>query len=160
MPQQLKKIDHANFDAVTTELWNNILTTNVVGPWNLSKRATPHLKKTNGHIINIASVGGLRPVGSSIPYSCSKAALIHLTFLLAKALDGVQVNVVCPGLIKTPWTSGDEWNPIHQFVANTAPLHRVGEPEDVAEGVMGLLRNSYVSGSVLTIDGGGMMRMT
>jgi len=155
-----KKIDHANFDAVTTDLWNTILTTNVIGPWNLSKLATPYLKKTNGHIINMASVGGLRPMGSCIPYSCSKAALIQLTFLLAKALDGVQVNVVCPGLIKTPWTSGDDWTSSHEHVTKTVPLHRVGEPEDIAEGVLGLLRNSYVSGAVLTIDGGMLLRMT
>jgi len=155
-----KVIDHQNFDAVTMELWNTILTTNVVGPWNLSKLATPYLKKTNGHIINVASIAGLRPMGSCIPYSCSKAALIQLTFLLAKALDGVQVNVICPGLIKTPWTSGDEWTSLHQIITDKVPLHRVGEPDDIAEGVLGLLRNTYVSGAVLTIDGGTMMRLT
>jgi len=149
-----KRIDHANFDAVTPEVWNTILTTNLIGPWNLAKEATPHLKKTNGHIINVASVAALRPTGSSIPYSCSKAALVHLTYLLAKALDGIQVNAVCPGLIKTPWTSSDEWAPAHENIKKLTPLHRVGEPDDVAEGIVGILKNTYVTGAVLTIDGG------
>jgi len=153
-----KRIEHSNLEAVTTDLWNTILTTNVLGPWNLSKEAVPHLKKTKGHIINVASIAGLRPVGSSIPYSCSKAALIQLTYLLAKCLDNIQVNVVCPGLIKTQLTSSEDWEPVHNKVRRDCPLHRVGEPEDVAEGIIGLLKNTYATGSVFTIDGGVMMR--
>jgi len=154
-----KKIDHSNFEAVTTELWDKILTVNLVGPFNLSKAAIPHLKKTKGHIINISSVAGLRPIGSSIPYSCSKAALVHLTQLLAKALDDVQVNVVCPGLIKTPWTAGDEYKPQFENAEKNTTYHRVGESDEIAQGVLGLLRNKYVSGAVLTIDGGLILRV-
>jgi len=156
-----KKIPHSNFEAVTTELWDKILTVNLVGPFNLSKAAIPHLKKTKGHIINISSAAGLRPIGSSIPYSCSKAALVHLTQLLAKALDDVQVNVVCPGLIKTPWiTAGDEnYKAKIEDTEKNTTYHRLGESDEIAQGVLGLLRNKYVSGAVLTIDGGLILRV-
>jgi len=158
MPRLPKNIELSDLEAVTSDLWNTILTTNVVGPWNLSKEAVPHLRKTKGQILNVASTAGLRPVGSSIPYSCSKAALIQLTYLLAKCLDNIQVNVVCPGLIKTQWTSGEDWELAKNNAVRDSPLHRVGEPEDVAEGIIGMLKNTYTSGSVLTIDGGVMMR--
>jgi len=158
MPEQPKKIPHSNFEAVTTELWDKILTVNLVGPFNLSKAAIPHLRKTKGHIINVSSIAALRPIGSCIPYSCSKAALVQLTLLLSKAVDDVQVNAVCPGLIKTPWTSGDEWRPIYENTENKTTRHRAGESDEVAQGVLGLLRNQYISGSVLTIDGGFIAR--
>jgi ketoreductase RED2 len=98
-------------------------------------------------------VAGLRPTGSSIPYAASKAALNHLTVLLAKVVGpDVRVNAVAPGLIDTPWTA--DWEFQRAAVEAVAPLKRIGQPHDVAEVVLALARAAYVTGQVVAIDGG------
>ena len=147
-------IPHEDFEAVTDEIWERILGVNVIGTWRLSKLAMPILRKDGGgSIINISSIAGVRPVGSSIPYSVSKAAINHMTELMAKvAGPEVRINAVAPGLIDTPWTSG--WDEMHESVEKVAPLRRSGLPEDVAEACVGLMRAEYVTGQVLVVDGG------
>ena len=104
-------------------------------------------------MVNISSVAGVRPTGSSIPYAASKAALNHQTRLLAKALGpDVRVNAVAPGLIATPWTK--DWDDLHGLVSAVAPLRRSGTPADVAEVVLGLVRSTYVTGEIIVVDGG------
>ena len=91
--------------------------------------------------------------GSSLPYSVSKAALNQLTRTFAKALGPhVRVNAVAPGFIETPWTSG--WADRREEVVKLAPLARVGTPEEVADVVLALATSSYVTGEIVTIDGG------
>lgn len=87
-------------------MWERILRVNVLGPWHVIRAAVPHLRASgDGVIINVTSLAGSRPVGSSIPYATSKAALNHLTVLLASVLGPtIRVNAVAPGLIDTPWT--------------------------------------------------------
>jgi ketoreductase RED2 len=146
-------ITHADLDGVSTEDWNRILGTNVIGTWNLCRAALPELKKARGSILNITSVAGIRPTGSSIPYAVSKAALNHLTLLLAKvAGPEVRVNALAPGLIRTPWTA--DWTEVHRTVSQRAPLGRAGEPEDIAAAALGLLLSPYTTGAVLVADGG------
>jgi 3-oxoacyl-[acyl-carrier protein] reductase len=84
------------------EIWDRIFDTNVRGPFQLARAAAAHMKKTGaGRIVNVASVAGLKPDGSSIAYAASKAALIHLTRCLAVALaPSITVNCVAPGLIE------------------------------------------------------------
>ena len=100
----------------------------------------------------ITSIAGLRPVGSSIAYAMSKAALNHLVALLAKSCGPVRVNGVAPGLVMTRWTV--DWPEQHAAVAEAVPLHRSARPEDCAEAVASLLRSSYVTGHVMVVDGG------
>ena len=100
----------------------------------------------------VTSVAGVRPTGSSIAYAMTKAALNHLTLLLAKSCGPVRVNAVAPGLVATPWTA--DWGTRHEAIAAVAPLHRSATPEDCAEAVLGLLRNPYVTGHILVVDGG------
>jgi ketoreductase RED2 len=101
----------------------------------------------------VASVAGVRPTGSSIPYAASKAALNHMTRLVAKVVGPeVRVNAVAPGLVDTPWTA--DWDVVRQFVQQTSPLRRSGRPEDVAEVVVSLARAAFVTGQVVVIDGG------
>jgi ketoreductase RED2 len=100
----------------------------------------------------VTSVAGLRPVGSSVAYAMSKAALNHLTLLLAKSCGPVRVNAVAPGLVATPWTA--DWDAQHAAVAAVTPLHRSATPEDCAEAVLSLVRNTYITGHILTVDGG------
>ena len=102
--------------------------------------------------MTITSIAGLRPLGSSIAYAMSKAALNHLTALLAKSCGPVRVNAVAPGLVATPWTS--QWQDQHASIAAMAPLHRAATPEDCAEAVIGLIRSTYVTGHVVVVDGG------
>ena len=82
----------------------------------------------------------------------TKAALNHMTALLAKSCGPVRVNAVAPGLVDTPWTS--EWKEVHAAIAAVAPLHRSATPEDCAEAVISILRNTYVTGHVMVVDGG------
>jgi NAD(P)-dependent dehydrogenase (short-subunit alcohol dehydrogenase family) len=101
----------------------------------------------------VSSLAGVRPVGSSIPYAASKAALNHTTRLLAAALGPhVRVNAVAPGLVDTPWTQ--DWDVVREHVHAQAPMRRSASPADVAEVVMGLVRSTYVTGEVVVVDGG------
>lgn len=150
-------IPHADLAAATPEVWREILGLNVIGTWQTTVAAMPHLTRTgNGSVVNVSSIAGSRPAGSSIPYAVSKAAIEHMTRLLANTVgQAVRVNAVAPGLIETPWTrNSDFFAPIAEQVRQTTPLRRTGLPEDVAEAVMGLVRASYTTGQVLLVDGG------
>lgn len=147
------RIPHADLLAATPEIWRTIMDVNVIGPVVLITAAEAALRKAKGCVINMTSVAGLRPVGSSVPYAASKAALNHVTCLLAKALGpDIRVNAVAPGLIDTPWT--DDWHEARAQVQATAPLRRSGTPDDVADVVLALVRSTYVTGQVVTVDGG------
>jgi len=104
-----------------------------------------------------AVAAGERPVGSSIPSACSKAALSHMTRLLANTLGpDIRVNAVAPGLVDTPWTA--DWDLVREFVKAQSPMQRSATPEDVAEVIMGLARSTYVTGQVVLVDGGLSLR--
>jgi ketoreductase RED2 len=149
-----KVIPHADLDAATDEVWREIFEVNVLGTWHMTKVAVPALRASGaGSVLNITSVAGVRPTGSSIPYAVSKAGLNHLTLLLAKVLGPeIRVNAVAPGLVDTPWTAS--WDVIREYVRAHAPLRRSAVPADVADAVLGLLRTDYATGQVLTVDGG------
>jgi ketoreductase RED2 len=151
-------IPHADLDAATTEIWERILRVNVIGTWNVVRAAAPHLRASgDGVILNITSLAGVRAVGSSIPYAVSKAALNHLTVLLANALGPeIRVHAVAPGLIDTPWT--DSWDEVRATVNATAPLQRSGTPDDVADACVALVGTRYATGQVLVLDGGMALR--
>lgn len=151
-------IAHDELDAVTTEIWDRILRVNVLGAWNVIRAAAPHLRATgDGVVINISSIAGVRPTGSSIPYAVSKAALNHLSLLLANVLGPeIRVHAVAPGLIDTPWTA--EWDLIRDAVQQMAPLRRSGTPEDVADACIGLVSARYATGQVFLVDGGMALR--
>jgi ketoreductase RED2 len=140
--------------AVTPEHWDQVLRTNVIGSFLVAQAALPLLRDAgDGWIVNIGSIAGIRQVGSSLPYAVSKAALHHLTTLLAKYAGGnVRVNAVAPGLVDTPWT--ETWNLQREFVGAAAPLHRIATPDDVAEACLAFVANGYATGQVLVVDGG------
>ena len=117
-----KRIPHEDLDALTDEVWRRILDVNIMGTWYVTHAAVPHLEASgDGAVVNVTSVAGLRPGGSSIPYAVSKAGLNHLTRLLAKVLGPrhVRVIAIAPGLIETPWTDG--WDDAFKAVAAHAP---------------------------------------
>jgi ketoreductase RED2 len=146
-------IPHHDLQAASVDVWRRIFEVNVFGTWAMSVAAMPALREARGSIVNVASVAGVRPTGSSVPYAASKAALNHMTVLLAKVVGPeVRVNAVAPGLVDTPWT--EDWDVIREVVRQVAPLKRSGQPEDVAEVVLALARAAYVTGQVVVIDGG------
>lgn len=146
-------VDHRDLDALTDEIFDRTFDVNVKGTWMLTKYALPHLKKSDaGNVVTITSIAGVRPVGSSIAYAMSKAALNHMTVLLAKSHSPVRFNAVAPGLVETPWTK--DWQNQHDGVKLMAPLHRSATPEDCTQATLALLRNTYATGQVLVVDGG------
>lgn len=152
-------IPHHDLDAVSDELFRRIFDVNVLGTWHMIRTAAPHLRANadGGSIVNITSVAGLRPSGSSIPYAVSKAGLNHLTRLLANVLGpDIRVNAVAPGLIDTPWTA--DWDAARESVRAAAPLRRSGRPEDIVEPTLGMLLSGYTTGQVLAVDGGLTLR--
>jgi ketoreductase RED2 len=147
------QVDHADLEGLTDEIFLKTFEVNVFGTWWVTKAALPHLMSSpDGNVTMITSVAGIRPVGSSIAYAISKAALNHMTILLAKSYGPVRVNAVAPGLIDTPWTA--DWEATRQMVTARAPLGRTGTPDDIATAVLGLVSNPYVSGEVMVVDGG------
>ena len=151
-------VAHHDLDALTDEIFQKTFAVNVWGTWALTKAAMPLLKKSDdGNVITITSIAGVRPVGSSIAYSMSKAALNHMTLLLAKSCGPVRVNAVAPGLVETPWTK--DWQDQHTGVKSIAPLGRSATPEDCVEATLGLLRTKYATGQVFVVDGGLTQRM-
>jgi ketoreductase RED2 len=147
-------IPHNELEAASPDVWRRIFDVNVIGTWQLTVSAVPHLRAAeHGQVINVSSLAGERPTGSSIPYACSKAALSHMTRLLANTLGpDIRVNAVAPGLVDTPWTA--DWDLVRTFVSAQAPLQRTATPDDVSEVIVGLARSAYVTGEIVLIDGG------
>ena len=140
-------------EAVTVEHWEKVLRTNVIGTFLVSQAALPLLRQADdGWIVNITSLAGLRQTGSSLPYAVSKAALNHLTAIMAKFAEGVRVNAVAPGLVATPWTA--DWDERKAGVELVAPLHRVATPQDIADACLALITSRYATGQTLLVDGG------
>ena len=153
-----KLVAHHDLDALSEETFRKTFEVNVFGTWELTKLAMPLLKAAvDPNVRNITSIAGVRPVGSSIAYSMSKAALNHMTMLLAKSHAPVRVNAVAPGLVETPWT--ENWQDQHAGVRAIAPLQRSATPDDCVETVLGFLRNKYVTGQVVVVDGGLTLKM-
>jgi ketoreductase RED2 len=151
-------IPHHDLDAATPEVWREIFGVNVFGTWQVSAAAVPHLRATGaGCIVNISSLAGSRPGGSSIPYAASKAAVNHLTRLLASVLGPeIRVNAIAPGLVDTPWIA--HYTGVREHITATAPLHRVGTPEDIAKVVCDVIDSTYITGEVIGVDGGFHLR--
>jgi ketoreductase RED2 len=152
------RIPHGDLASATPEVFRRLYDVNVVGTWQTTVAAMPHLRDSGaGCVVNVSSLAGVRPTGSSIPYAASKAALNHLTLLLANVVGPeVRVNAVAPGLVDTPWTA--DWDDIRAGVTAMAPLQRSGQPDDIAEVVSSLVRSTYVTGLVWVVDGGVVLR--
>lgn len=146
-------VPHHDLEALTDDILRRTFEVNVFGTFWLTKAAMPYLKQSDDpNVVMITSIAGVRPVGSSVAYSMSKAALNHLTVLLAKSHGPVRVNAVAPGLVATPWTK--DWQDQHDFISAVSPLKRSATPEDCAEATLALLRNRYATGQVFVVDGG------
>jgi 3-oxoacyl-[acyl-carrier protein] reductase len=149
-------IPFTDLDALTVEVWDRVLETNLRGPYLLARAVAPHLRAHGaGRIVNIASVGGLYPGSSSIAYSASKAGLIHLTRCLAVALaPEVTVNCVAPGLVEGTRMAQRLPEEIVEWARGQAVLRRTGEARDIAAQTVAFCRAESITGQVLVVDGG------
>ena len=119
-------VPHGDLDALTDDIFRKTFDVNVFGTWWLTKAAMPHLRQSpDGNVVMVTSMAGIRPVGSSIAYAMTKAALNHLTRLLAKSCGPVRVNAVAPGLVATPWTA--DWDAQHAAISAVAPAPPLGD---------------------------------
>lgn len=141
--------------------WDTVLDTNLKGAFTFTQALMrPMIKQRSGRIINISSIAGLTGNAGQANYSASKAGLIGLTKTLARELAsrGITVNAVAPGLIETDMTTvlSEE---IRQAILQKVPLGKLGEPEDIAGAVAYLAspEAKYITGQVLTVDGGMVM---
>jgi 3-oxoacyl-[acyl-carrier protein] reductase len=149
-------IPFPDLDALTADIWDRVLETNLRGPYLLSRAFSKHLRANGGgRIVNIASVGGLSPLSSSIAYSSSKAGLIHLTRCLAVALaPDVTVNCIAPGLVEGTRMAKRLPEQVAQGARDQAVLGRVGDIEDIAKQTVMFCSSESITGQVLVIDGG------
>jgi 3-oxoacyl-[acyl-carrier protein] reductase len=149
-------IPFPELDKLTTEIWDRIFNTNVRGPFQLARAAATHMRQQGGgRIVNIASVAGLRPGGSSIAYASSKAALVHLTRCLAVALaPAITVNCVAPGLIEGTRMAQRLPPAVVEGARQSVVLRRTSDMGDIAQQVVTFCRADSVTGQVLVVDGG------
>lgn len=143
---------------MSTEQWDSVIDANLKGAFLCSRAASKiMLRQKSGRIVNIASVNGLRGSAGQTNYSASKAGLIGFSRSLAKemASRGITVNVVAPGFIDTQMTDAFEGEAREQLL-KTIPLGRFGQAEDVGAAVAFFASPaaSYITGQVLTVDGG------
>ena len=150
-------IPHADLDALTDQVWDDIFSVNMMGTFYCCRAALPLLKDRRGSIVNVTSVAGLQGHGSSIPYAMSKAALNCLTQSLARAFaPEVRVNAVAPGPILTRWLA-DHQDMVEASLKHT-PLQCASTPDDVADAVAYLATGTaMMTGQVLVVDGGRTM---
>lgn len=146
-------VPHTELDGLSADDWRRLLDVNLIAPWLLCTAALPALRESGGCIINVTSHAGVRPKGSSVAYAASKAALNHVTKLLAAALGpDVRVNAVAPGLVDTPLTAS--WTEAQDLWKTASPMRRAAQPSDVADLISAVIHNSYLTGEVILLDGG------
>jgi 3-oxoacyl-[acyl-carrier protein] reductase len=151
-----KAIPFPDLDSLTMEVWDKIIAVNLTGPMRLIKAVASVMKaRGQGRIVNIASVAGVGPTGSSIAYAVSKAGLIHLTRCMAVALaPEVLVNCVAPGLLEgTRATSNLRAEQIRNSAA-TSLLKKPADKDDCADMVVTMCRTETMTGQTAVIDSG------
>ena len=151
-----KTIPYRDLDALTIEEWSKIMDVNLTGPLHCIKAVAPVMQRQKqGRIVNIASVAGLAPSGSSIAYAVSKAGLIHLTRCMAVALaPDVLVNCVAPGLLEGTRATANLAKSQIEHAAGAALLKRAADKDDVADQVVTMCRTETMTGQTMVIDAG------
>lgn len=148
-------------DNTSPKDWDRTMAVNVRGPYLLSKFAYPHLKKTQGVIIHVASVAALMGLANRAAYTASKGALTSLTRAMAMDYkdDKIRVNCICPGTTDTP-SLADRLSQLpnpeaarREFIARQS-MGRLGTPDEIAEGILYLTLAEFCTGTILSVDGG------
>ena len=142
-----------DFEKISLRQWDNMFATNTRGAFLMSRAALPMLRKRKGRIMNLGSLGGLRPWATHAHYCASKAALIMLTQVMAKALaPQIAVNCVAPGMIDMAEPSSYDF---FRKIAAKTPMKRSGKAEEVARAVLFFATAPhFITGQVMVVDGG------
>lgn len=141
---------------ITPALWHSVFSANARGAALVCREAAKGMiRRKHGRIVNISSIWGTKGASCESVYAASKAAVIGFTLSLAKELgpSGITVNCVAPGVIDTDMNAHYTTEEMASLAAET-PLGRIGTPEDVAQAVCFLAQSSFITGQVLTVDGG------
>ena len=150
--------DFGNLEETDFKRWNEVMKTNLNGVFLCSQKVITHLKKTNGNIVNIASISGLRASTLRVAYGTSKAAVIQLTKQQAAELGeyGIRVNCIAPGPVKTKLAMAVHTQDIIEAYHDAIPLNRYGTEQEIANGIYFLAseKASYITGQILAVDGG------
>lgn len=142
---------------VTPQTWDDTLNLNLRALFFVSQGAIPYLRRARGKIVNLTDVGGLEPWPAYVPHSVSKAGVVMLTKAMARALaPEIAVNAIVPGPVLLP----DDWDEqMRNHFRDTTPLQRLGDPADVVAAARFLLTGTdYVTGTILVVDGGRLIR--
>ena len=148
---------HVAFEDTTPELYDQVLNLNLRAVFFVSQGAAPFLRAARGKMINLADLGGLEPWPGYAAHSLSKAGVVMLTRVLARSLaPDVTVNAIAPGSVLVP----DDYTDAERTrLAESTPLRRLGQPGDAVQAMLYLLeRADFVTGDVLVIDGGRVLR--
>jgi 3-oxoacyl-[acyl-carrier protein] reductase len=149
-------IPFSDLDNLTQEVWDKIMAVNLTGPMRLTKAVAPVMKaQGQGRIVNISSVAGLSPTGSSIAYAVAKAGLIHLTRCMAVALaPETLVNCVAPGLLDGTRATANLRAEQVERSASTSLLKKPADKDDCADMVVTMCRTETMTGQTIVIDSG------
>jgi pteridine reductase len=142
------------FGEISAAHFEDLFATNARAPLFLAQAAAPHLKVTSGAIVNMVDIYADRPLARYTPYCMAKAALVSLTYALARELGPeVRVNGIAPGNIL--WSGNMEKAETPAIVLERTALKRQGAPSDIADAIMFLVQgNGYITGQILRVDGG------
>ena len=143
-----------DLEGMTEELWDEILDVNVKGTFFCSRAAITAMRSQDGgHIVNVSSDSAFTGRGSSIAYTASKAAIINMTLALAiSQAPEIRVNAVAPGVVETRWI--DKIRPLADEARRKNPLQRLAGPNDIAEAILSLVVNDFITGHTLVVNGG------
>lgn len=151
----------SSFMKMTDDSWDSVINVNLTGVYNCAKAVVPHMKaQKKGRIINASSIAGIYGNFGQTNYSAAKAGVIGFTKALAREVgkDGITVNAIAPGYIQTDMTASIPQEFQEKIIASI-PVRRAGKPEDIANAYLYLASEeaSFVNGSVLQVDGGGIL---
>lgn len=147
---------------VSEDDWDRAFAVHVKGAFHVCRATIPLLRKSaSGSIVITSSVAGLRGLPAAITYGTVKGALLQFTRCLAWELadEGIRVNAVCPGIIRTDFHAAMTAETKQHNLDHRIPLHREGQPDEVAEVVLHLADNQYITGQEVVVDGGLTMRI-
>jgi NAD(P)-dependent dehydrogenase (short-subunit alcohol dehydrogenase family) len=147
-PERLEETDEA--------LWDRTLAVNLKAPFLLIRHLASTLRERRGQVVNLCDLAGIQAWAAYAAHGVAKAGLVHLTRVAARSLaPDVRVNGIAPGAVLPPESMGqDELDAL----ARSTPLKRLGSPEDVTRALLYLLHADYVTGEILVVDGGRMLR--
>jgi 3-oxoacyl-[acyl-carrier protein] reductase len=151
-----KSIRFTDLDSLTMEQWDKIMAVNLTGPMRLTKAVAPVMKaQGRGRIVNISSVAGLHPTGSSIAYAVAKAGLIHLTRCMAVAVaPETLVNCIAPGLLEGTRATSNLRAEQVETAASASLLKKAADKDDCADMVVTMCRTETMTGQTIVIDSG------